>query len=617
MANPYAAVGSTSNAMASIRGDFGEGGSNHLDEKPMSTVEVLRRLSPYLRPYRGLFFLALICQIVTVVLQLYVPIIIGEGIDLMVSAGQVVFSGLYPLLVRLAVITIAGAATQWLATSLTNRLAYDTIRDLRIDAYSKLRSLPLSFIDAHSHGDLLSRIVNDVDQVGDGVLQGLTQLLSGVVMIIGTLCFMFWLSVPVGLIVVAITPLSLLAAWAIAHFSAESFTSQQQLQGQLGGYAEEMISNQRLVAVFAHEKSSEEGFDAINQKLYTVGEHAQFISSLSNPSTRLVNSIVYAVVAIVGFCCVITGQPSVLSVGQVQSFLSYANQYMVPFNQITSVVTQVQTAFASSRRVFSLLDAVSEVADAPTAEVLSCPKGELDFSHVFFSYDKARPLLRDINFHATAGERLALVGPTGCGKTTLINLLLRFYDLDQGTISVDGYNAAELTRESLRAAFGMVLQDSWLFEGSVRDNIAYGRPDASQDEIVAAARRAHADTFIRQLPDGYNSLISEEGSSISSGQRQLLCIARVMLADPPILLLDEATSSIDTRTELQVQDAFDRMMEGRTSLVVAHRLSTIRAADCILVMRDGHIIERGTHDELLSAGGFYAELYEAQFDHDH
>jgi ATP-binding cassette subfamily B protein len=290
---------------------------------------------------------------------------------------------------------------------------------------------------------------------------------------------------------------------------------------------------------------------------------------------------------------------------------------MVPFNQITSVVTQVQTAFASSRRVFSLLDAVSEVADAPTAEVLSCPKGELDFSHVFFSYDKARPLLRDINFHATAGERLALVGPTGCGKTTLINLLLRFYDLDQGTISVDGYDAAELTRESLRAAFGMVLQDSWLFEGSVRDNIAYGRPDASQDEIVAAARRAHADTFIRQLPDGYNSLISEEGSSISSGQRQLLCIARVMLADPPILLLDEATSSIDTRTELQVQDAFDRMMEGRTSLVVAHRLSTIRAADCILVMRDGHIIERGTHDELLSAGGFYAELYEAQFDHDH
>lgn len=615
MANPYAAVGSASNAMASVRGDFGgpdSGGS--LGDERTSARAVLQRLVPYVRPYRALLALALLCQVVTAVLQLYVPIIIGSGIDLMVYQGQVDFLGLYPLLVRLALVTIGAAASQWLATALTNRLAYNTVRDLRIEAYEKLQSLPLSFIDAHSHGDLLSRVVNDVDQVGDGVLQGLTQLLSGVVMIFGTLCFMFSLSVPVALVVVALTPLSLLAAWAIAHFSAESFASQQQLQGRLGGYAEEMISNQRLVSAFAHAAKSEAGFDEINEELYGVGRRAQFVSSLSNPSTRLVNGLVYAVVAIVGICGVITGWPSALTVGQVQSFLSYANQYMVPFNQISSVVTQVQTAFASARRVFTLLDVQDDRPDAAGAEDLTKPQGSLDFSHVYFSYDKRRPLLRDICFHANPGDRLALVGPTGCGKTTLINLLLRFYDLDAGKIFVDGHDARSLKRQSLRAAFGMVLQDSWLFEGTVRDNIAYGRPEATLQEVIDAAKRAHADEFIRQLPQSYNTVISEDGGSLSSGQRQLLCIARVMLADPPMLLLDEATSSIDTRTEVLVQSAFDRMMGGRTSLVVAHRLSTIQAADCILVMRDGQIVERGTHQELLAAKGFYYELYESQFD---
>jgi ATP-binding cassette subfamily B protein len=435
-----------------------------------------------------------------------------------------------------------------------------------------------------------------------------------VVTIVGTLVFMFSISVPVGLVVVIVTPVSMLVAWLIARYSAKSFKEQQALQGSLGGYVEEMVGSQKLVCAFAYGDRAQAGFDEINQRLLGVGEHAQFTSSLSNPATRVVNNITYAVVAVVGCICVISGWPSVLTVGQVQTFLSYANQYMKPFNEISNVVTQVQTAFASARRVFALLDAEEEKPDADDAIVLEDPKGELAFKDVSFSYRKDAKLLQDIAFSAKPGTRLALVGPTGCGKTTLINLLLRFYDVDSGSIEVDGHDTQTLTRASLRSAFGMVLQDTWLFEGTVRDNIAYGKPDATIEEVEAAARLAHADGFIQQLPQGYDTLLGEDGGSLSQGQRQLLCIARVMLADPTILLLDEATSSIDTRTELQVQDAFDRMMEGRTSLVVAHRLSTVRDADCILVMKDGHIIERGTHDELLRQGGFYASLYESQFE---
>ena len=438
-------------------------------------------------------------------------------------------------------------------------------------------------------------MVNDADQVGDGLLQGLTQLFTGVVTIVGTLAFMFSISVPVGLVVVIVTPISMLV-------------------GALGGYVEEMVGSQKLVCAFAFGDRAQAGFDDVNQRLQGVGERAQFTSSLSNPATRLVNNITYAVVAVVGCVCVISGWPSVLTVGQVQTFLSYANQYMKPFNEISNVVTQIQTAYASARRLFTLIDAPAQSPDPSEPEVDEDPKGALEFSHVDFSYVPERPLLQDISFVTEPGQTIALVGPTGCGKTTLINLLLRFYDVDSGQILVDGHDTSTMRREDLRSLFGMVLQDTWLFRGTVRENISYGTPGATLEDVVAAAKRAHAHKFIEQLPKGYDTLLGEDGGSLSQGQRQLLCIARVMLADPAILLLDEATSSIDTRTELQVQDAFDRMMDGRTSLVVAHRLSTVRDADCILVMKDGHIIERGTHDELLRQGGFYAGLYESQFE---
>ncbi len=616
--NSYTASGSVATVTASVSGgsnlnDLGDGPRHPGDPERYPVGLVTRRLLGYVRPHAVSFAASFVSAAISVVLQLYTPIIIGEGIDLIVNAGHVDFEALAPLLVRLAVVVVAAAAFQWLQGYCVNRLSYETVRDMRIEANDKFSRMPLSFIDSHPHGDLLSRVVNDVDQVGDGLLQGFTQLFTGVITIVGTLVCMLTTNVVMAIVVVLVTPLSIFAAGFIAKLSNKSFAAQQRIQGQLGGHIEEYVGEQKLVDAFAFGPRAQERFCALNDELYVAGEHAQFMSSLSNPGTRFINNIIYAVVAVIGCVGVITGTPAGLTVGGVQIFLSYANQYTKPFNEVTNVITQIQTAYASARRVFALLDAAEEEPDAADAVALAEPRGEVCFEHVDFSYVPERKLLQDICISARPGQRFALVGPTGCGKTTLINLLLRFYDIDAGSILVDGRPTGEYTRSSLRRAFGMVLQETWLFEGTVHENIAYGCPGATREQVVEAARRAHADKFIRQLPAGYDTVIGEGGGTFSQGQAQLLCIARVMLTDPAILLLDEATSSIDTRTELQVQAAFDELMAGRTSFVVAHRLSTIRNADCILVMRDGHIVERGNHDELLAAGGAYADLYNSQW----
>lgn len=618
MPNPYASTGSVATVTSSIAGSSSgpnaPGGPGSLAGGPvLSPATVVRRLARYVRPHAGLFVVSFVTAAVSVILQLYVPIQVGQAIDCIIGTGNVDFARLGAIAVQLAVVVTIAAVTQWVQGYCINRLSFRAIRDLRVDASEKIGRMPLSFIDAHPHGDLISRVVNDVEQIGDGLLQGFTNLFTGVVTIVGTLVFMLSVSVPMAIVVVLVTPLSILAAWLIAKLSNRSFATQQRIQGNLGAHVEEYVGKQKLVDAFAFGPRAEERFEGLNSELYVAGERAQFLSSLSNPGTRFINNIIYAVVGVLGCVCVITGWPAPLTVGGVQTFLSYANQYTKPFNEVTSVITQIQIAFASARRIFALLDATEEAPDAPDAVELVEPRGDVAIEHVDFSYVPERPLLRDICVHARPGMRFALVGPTGCGKTTLINLLLRFYDVNAGRIALDGVDIRQLTRRSLRAAFGMVLQDTWLFEGTVAENIAYGRPDATREEIVAAAERAHADSFIRALPAGYDTVIGEDGGTFSQGQRQLLCIARVMLTDPAILLLDEATSSIDTRTELQVQAAFDQLMAGRTSFVVAHRLSTIREADCILMMRDGRIIERGTHDELIAAGGAYAELYRAQF----
>ncbi len=610
MADMYS--GGSTSAIASSAPERGKGTS--ADSISMSAAEVTRRLASWVSPHGGFLVLAAASSIATVLLQLWVPIIVGSAIDQLIRLVQGGEAALLPILTQLSLVVLLASATQWLASWSTNKLTYLVTRDLRDASHAKVANLPLSYIDTHSQGDLLSRVVNDVDQLGDGLQQGLTQFLTGVVTIIGTLCFMFFMSVPMGLVVALATPLSILAAAVVTKYASSSFGKQQAYQGQLGGYAEEMVTNQELITVFAHKDAIIEQFKAINEKLRVVGERAQFASSLSNPSTRLVNNFIYALVAALGCICVLTGVPSVLTIGQVQSFLSYANQYMKPFNAISAVVTQVQTAYASARRVFDLLDAKEIKPDPADAETIQDPKGSIEFDDVAFSYDAQHPLLHHISFKAEPGRKIALVGPTGCGKTTLINLLLRFYSIDSGAIYVDGYNTQKLTRASLREQFGMVLQDTWLFKGTVKENIRYAKPDATDEEIIVAAQKAQAHEFIQQLPQGYDTMVGESGGSLSQGQQQLLCIARVMLANPPILLLDEATSSIDTRTEQLVQKAFDTIMNGRTSLVVAHRLSTIQGADCILVLKDGSILERGTHDELLAQGGFYAKLYESQFE---
>ena len=574
---------------------------------------VLKRLLRYAKPHAGFLLLALVSAIINVSLTLYGPILVGRAIDYVIGPDQVDFAAMVPVLITLAVTIVVSAAFQWLMTYCTNRVSYKTVRDLRIQTYEKINTLPLKYIDGHAHGDLISRIVNDVDQVSDGLLQGITQLFTGVVTIVGTLLFMLTISPVITVVVVLVTPLSLFVAAFIARLTHRQFVEQQATQGELSGFVEEMIGGQKTVKTFHYEGRAEERFKEINGRLYDCGVKAQFYSSLSNPSTRFVYNMVYTAVAAFGAVCAITGWPAPLTIGQISSFLTYANQYTKPFNEVTGVLTQIQTAFASAERLFAVLDEESERPDAPDAAVLEHCKGDVAVEHLYFSYDPARKLIEDMNIAAKSGSRIAIVGPTGCGKTTIINLLMRFYDADRGSISVDGHNIQSVTRNSLRKQYGMVLQESWLFSGTVRENIAYGREDASLEEVVAAAKKAHAHSFILRLPQGYDTVISEDGGNLSQGQRQLLCIARVMLVDPPMLILDEATSSIDTRTEWKIQTAFEEMMRGRTSFIVAHRLSTIKGADLILVMNQGHIVEQGTHESLLAKGGFYANLYNSQF----
>ena len=572
--------------------------------------QVVRRLLRYTRPYAGYLILAMLSALIGVALSLWVPVLIGDAVDCIIEAGKVEFAPLLQVLIKIGVVTALSALFQWLMAYFTNIITYRTVMDLRNQLFRKLHSVPLKYIDGTSHGDIISRVVNDIDQVSDGMLQGFTQLFTGIVTIVGTLIFMLAANIWVALLVFVLTPLSLFVASFIAKNTYRHFRGQTAIQGRLSGYVEEMVSNQKLVKSFGFEQRSMEKFGQINADLYTEGQKAQFFSSLSNPCTRFVNAIVYAAVGIAGAFSTLAG---FMTVGQISMFLSYANQYTKPFNEVTGIITQLQSAFASAQRVFAVMDEPAEAPDpADAMEKKSC-EGAVEISHVDFCYDPARPLIQDMNLSVKPGSRIAIVGPTGCGKTTLINLLMRFYEVNSGSISVDGTPVRRMTRGGLRALYGMVLQESWLYSASVRDNIAYGKPDASLDEVIAAAKSAHADSFIRRLPDGYNTVIAEDGGNLSQGQRQLLCIARVMLADPPMLILDEATSNIDTRTEILVQRAFEKMMEGRTSFIVAHRLSTIREADVILVMDQGHIVEQGTHEALLAKGGFYARLYNSQF----
>ena len=520
------------------------------------------------------------------------------------------FSGVMRYVIILGVNIGVTVVFQYLMSLCTNQITYKTIQNIRKDAFEKFNTVPLKYIDSHSHGDLMSRFVNDIELISNGLLQGLTQLFTGVVTILGTLAFMLSINMSITVVVVLVTPLSIFVAGIIARLSYSKFKEQSVVRGDLSGFVEEMVGNQKVVTAFSHEEKAERAFEAINQRLYRCGVRAQFYSSLTNPSTRFVNAMVYAAVGITGAISVIGGG---LSVGQLSSFLSYANQYTKPFNEVTGVLTEIQTAFASARRVFALLDERPEPSDAELP-ALPPAEGAVCVEHADFSYQPDTRLIKDLNITAEPGQRIALVGPTGCGKTTIINLLMRFYDVDRGSIAVDGHPVKSVTRSSLRGQYGMVLQDTWLFSGTIRENIAYGRPDATDEEIVEAARKAYADSFIRQLEKGYDTQIAEGGDNLSQGQRQLLCIARVMLTKPPMLILDEATSSIDTRTEVRIQNAFNDMMKGRTSFVVAHRLSTIRSADTILVMNQGRIIERGNHETLMAQNGFYTKLYNSQFE---
>ena len=569
----------------------------------------------YIRRYRLLLILSMLFAAATVAMTLYLPILIGDAIDLIVSPGHVDFPGIRSLLIKIGIIAGCTGLTQWLMNMLNNRITYHVIRDVRQEAFGKLQILPLSYLDAHPSGSIVSRIIADVDQFADGLLMGFTQLFTGVVTILGTLLFMLSISWKITLAVVLLTPLSLFIARFIARRTYSMFRQQSQVRGEQTALIDEMIGNQKVVQAFSHQAESMEQFDEINDRLARCSLQATFFSSITNPATRFVNSVVYASVALTGaLMCISTAGAAVpFTVGQLSCFLSYANQYTKPFNEISGVITELQNALACAARIFELIEETPQIPDPADAAELEHVAGNLSISDVSFSYVPDRKLIEHLNLTVKPGQRIAIVGPTGCGKTTVINLLMRFYDVDQGSISVEGKDIRNVTRHSLRSSYGMVLQETWLKAGTIRENICMGKPDGTEEELLQASKAAHAHSFIKRLPQGYNTVIGEDGGSLSQGQKQLLCIARVMLCLPPMLILDEATSSIDTRTELKIQEAFSRMMQGRTSFIVAHRLSTIREADVILVMQDGHIIEQGNHDTLLAKNGFYANLYNSQF----
>ena len=565
----------------------------------------LRKVLRYIRRYWGYLGASIILAAVTVALTLYLPILIGQAVDRIVGKGAVDFAGIFVILRKMAVIIGLTAVAQWIMNACNNKITYNVIRDIRTEAFEKIEKLPLKYLDAHSYGEIVSRVIADVDQFADGLLMGFTQFFTGIVTIFGTLIFMLTISVRITVAVVVITPISLFVASFIAKKTFSMFKLQSETRGEQTAFIEEMVGNQKVVQAFSHEDEALEEFDEINERLQKYSLRAIFFSSITNPSTRFVNSLVYATVGVVGAFSAIAGG---ISVGQLSSLLSYANQYTKPFNEISGVITELQNALACAGRVIELIE-----EDAEDAVDLEHANGKVELSHVYFSYVPEQKLIEDFNLSVKPGQRVAIVGPTGCGKTTLINLLMRFYDVNSGTIKVSDIPLQQLTRKSLRDNYGMVLQETWLRSGSIRDNIAMGKPDATDEEIIAAAKASHAHGFIKRLPEGYDTVIAEDGGNLSQGQKQLLCIARVMLCLPPMLILDEATSSIDTRTEIKIQNAFAKMMQGRTSFIVAHRLSTIREADIILVMKDGSIIEQGNHEELLEKNGFYAKLYNSQF----
>lgn len=578
----------------------------HKEGKKGTLMKVLR----YIRPYMHYVILSLLFAALSVILTLYAPIILGEAIDCIVGKGNVDFGEIFLILEKTACVIIVTGIAQWLMNLCNNQITYGVVKDIRLKAFKKLENLPLSYVDSHASGDTISRIITDVEQFSDGLLMGFSQFFTGAVTILATLLFMLSIDVKISLVVVLITPLSFFVAGFIAKRTYMMFKKQSETRAKMTSLVNEMVGNQKVVQAFGYGRRASKRFDEINDTLKGYSLRAIFFSSITNPSTRFVNNLVYMGVGITGALSAITGA---ISVGQLSCFLTYANQYTKPFNEISGVVTELQNAFACAKRVFDFMEEEPETPDDADAVVLKEVEGNLSLCNVSFSYKKETPLLKDLNLEVKPGQKIAIVGPTGCGKTTLINLLMRFYDVNQGEIRMEGIDIRRLTRKSLRENYGMVLQETWLKSATIAENIAYGKPDATMEEIMVAAKEAHAHSFIMRMPEGYDTMISEEGGSLSQGQKQLLCIARVMLRLPPVLILDEATSSIDTRTEIQVQKAFEKLMEGRTSFIVAHRLSTIRTADRILVMKDGNIIEQGTHDELLSQGGFYKNLYESQF----
>ena len=583
---------------------------NETSGKKVNNKKTLRRILHYIRPYTALVILSLLLSALTVGLTLYIPILTGRGVDYIVGEGQVDFTGLMAVIAGILISIAVTAVAQWVMNHINNKVTYRIVRDLRVQAFDHLQELPLSYVDRHSSGDLLSRVITDIDQFSDGLLLGFTQLFTGVATIVGTIIFMLGINPWITLIVVVLSPLSFLVADFISKKSFTMFKKQSETRGELTGFTNEMLGGIKVVQAFGYQDEANEEFDEINKRLSEYSLKATFFSSITNPATRFMYSAIYAGVAIAGCFSVMGGM---LTVGQLSSFLSYTNQYTKPFNDITSVLTEFQNSIASAARVFELIDEPSAPAEPADAVVLTEPEGRILLQDVDFSYTPQTPLIQGLSLSVEPGQRIAIVGPTGCGKTTLINLLMRFYDVQKGSIQVDGHDIRQITRHSLRTSYGMVLQETWLKSASIRDNIAYGRPDATEEEIIEAAKKAHAHSFIMRMPEGYDTIITEGGGNLSQGQKQLLCIARIMLCLPPMLILDEATSSIDTMTEIRIQRAFETLMRGRTSFVVAHRLSTIQTADVILVMNKGRIIEQGTHQELLAKQGFYADLYYSQF----